>query len=708
MKKMKQIKEKMTSGSLSKKTSVSIGAVVIVCMLVLVIASAATSSVFLTSSINGEFSGIAAKNGVAVQSIIDTASDMAASLQGYIENEYDAYAKDGYSGETAQSALYDVKLQQMNKDIEDYILNTAWSTVGNSDDISGVGVFFEPEAFDPGIKDYTIYVNNDDAKNKSCQSYGAYSEYSKQEYYQKAAESKKNYFTDPYEDQGNKMITAVYPIVYNDNLQGVIVVDINVDNFSKLEAKDSKYPTMYVDILTDDSTMVYDSESDEYVGQKLTDLIDASQYKKIQKGIDTKESFHVNTKKDDGSSVSRYFTPITAGEQIWWAASALNKRDLQKNTVRLVLIMALISILSIVIIVVLTGRLLRKYIKPIDKVVDASQQLKQGDFEIEIQAESDDEIGTLSNAFSEAATTLRSIIQDLKSVLKEMAANNFAIHPDVDYPGEFEDIRNSLFAVVADLSTTLSEINVVSEQVAANAENISQGAQSLTEGATDQASSVEELQATITNVSEEVGRNAETAKSANEMAKDVGDEITVTNTSMQEVVQAMELINDTSMQIHSIINSINDIASQTNLLALNASIEAARAGEAGKGFAVVATQVGELAAQSAEAAKGSTELIANTIQAVEHGKTLVDVAAEKLVAAAEKTNTLVTNIGEISEASEHQANALSQLLLAADQIAAVVQENTAMAEESSASSEELAAQAAKLQELIEVFRLYEG
>ena len=39
----------------------------------------------------------------------------------------------------------------MNKEIENYILNTAWSTVGGSDDISGVGVFFEPEAFDPAI-----------------------------------------------------------------------------------------------------------------------------------------------------------------------------------------------------------------------------------------------------------------------------------------------------------------------------------------------------------------------------------------------------------------------------------------------------------------------------------------------------------------------------------------------------------------------------
>jgi len=121
----------------------------------------------------------------------------------------------------------------------------------------------------------------------------------------------------------------------------------------------------------------------------------------------------------------------------------------------------------------------------------------------------------------------------------------------------------------------------------------------------------------------------------------------------------------------------------------------------------VATHVGELATQSAQAAKDSTELIANTLQAVEKGKTLVDVAAGKLIGAADKTGELVTHIGEISAASESQATALSQLLLATDQIAAVVEENTAMAEESAASSEELAAQAAKLKDLIGVFKLYE-
>lgn len=708
MSKKKKWSEKFTSGSLAKKTSFAIGIAVVVCMVVLVVISAVLSGSYLTSSINSEFSGIASKNGVMVQSILDIASDSAASMQSYIENQYEEYAQNGYVGEPEQSVLYNVRLQRMNKQIEDYILNTAWSTVGNSEDISGIGVFFEQDAFDPGIKDYTIYVNDDDAKNKTCQSYGAYEDYSTQEYYQTAAESKKTYFTNPYEDQGKKMVTAAYPIVYDGTVQGVIVVDINIENFAKIQSTDEKYPSMYVDILSDDSTFVYDSESDEFVGQKLDELLDASQYQKIQKGIDTGESFNVVTKKAGGPYVSRYYTPISAGEQTWWAVSVLNKSDLRRDTVKLVLMMVLVSAVSVVIVVVLVGKLLRKYIKPIDKVVDASQQLRAGDFNIEIQSESDDEIGKLSDAFADASSTLRNVIHDLKDVLKQMAASDFAITPNVEYPGDFESIRDSLFAVVADLSNTLSEINVVSEQVAANAENISQGAQSLTEGATDQASSVEELQATITNVSEEVDKNAENAKVANTMAQNVGEEITLTNTSMQQVVEAMETINDTSMQINSIINSINDIASQTNLLALNASIEAARAGEAGKGFAVVATQVGELATQSAEAAKGSTQLIANTIQAVEHGKTLVDVAAKKLIEAAGKTNDLVARIGEITTASESQATALSQILLAADQIAAVVEENTAMAEESAASSEELAAQSAKLKQLIEVFNLYQG
>ncbi len=108
----------------------------------------------------------------------------------------------------------------------------------------------------------------------------------------------------------------------------VILVDINISTFSNLCSSDSDYKTMYVDVLTSDSTIVYDSESDEYTGQKLSSLISSGQYAKIQSGIDTGKSFSVTTKKDNGAKVVRYYSPISAAGQTWWAASALNKTDL--------------------------------------------------------------------------------------------------------------------------------------------------------------------------------------------------------------------------------------------------------------------------------------------------------------------------------------------------------------------------------------------
>lgn len=710
-KKREQVKasaaEKFRNRQLTYKISVAVGCLLGLCLTLMIIISASIAARFLSSSISGEFEGIAAQNGCSVQEVIDTAANTATILQDYITDKYDEYGKTGYSGETAKSSIYDIQLQEMNKEMEEFMVSVASSTVTSSEEIVGVGVFFEPDAFDPSIKDYTVYVNESAAKTGNAQSYGAYTSYGSQDYYKNAATTKQNCFTDPYEDQGIKMVSASFPIEYHGKTQGVILVDINISTFSNLRSSDSDYKTMYVDVLTSDSTIVYDSESDEYTGQKLSSLISSGQYAKIQSGIDTGKSFCVTTKKDSGAKVVRYYSPISAAGQTWWAASALNKTDLLSKTIILVALMVIIAIATLAIIVIISSRLVRKYIKPISGVVEVADKLAMGDFSARPQSEYNDEIGQLSNKFTEMSERLNEIIKDISRGLNEMADGNFNIAPEVEHVGDFKEIEASLVKVIKDLSKTLSEINSVADMVASNASQLSDGAQSITEGATDQASSVQELQSTIANVSDQVNMNAHNANTANEMAKKVGEEIIESNTQMQEIVKAMDTISENSKQVSSIINTINEIASSTNLLALNASIEAARAGEEGRGFAVVATQVGNLAAQSAEAAKNSGELIVQAINAIEEGKQMVDIAADKLMASVERTNELVANIGEISEASEQQSEALKQISEAASQIAAVVEENTAMAEESSASSEELSSQADRLKELVGAFKLME-
>lgn len=165
------------SGNLAKKISAATGALVIGCMAAMVLVSTLLSRHYLQTSINAEFAGIADKNGVVVQKILDEAVIAATDLQDYVEEMYVTIETDGYSGAVEKSVLYDVELQEISQNLEDYILHTAWSTIGNSDYLEGMGAFFEPNAFDAAVEDYTIYVGQSNAANKTCQSYGVYENY---------------------------------------------------------------------------------------------------------------------------------------------------------------------------------------------------------------------------------------------------------------------------------------------------------------------------------------------------------------------------------------------------------------------------------------------------------------------------------------------------------------------------------------------------
>jgi len=227
----------------------------------------------------------------------------------------------------------------------------------------------------------------------------------------------------------------------------------------------------------------------------------------------------------------------------------------------------------------------------------------------------------------------------------------------------------------------------------------------LAQDAANQASTTEELTATINELSERVTKNADHAMNASQQVKIVGGTADQSNEQMREMITAIAEINEKSAEIGKIIKVIEDIAFQTNILALNAAVEAARAGEAGKGFAVVADEVRNLASKSAEAAKDTTHLIEETIKAVENGTGIANKTGEMLGQVIEGVSQTVELINEISSASVGQASALKQTLEGVEQISSVVQTNAATAEESSAASDELSKQANALQNVAARFKI---
>lgn len=451
-----------------------------------------------------------------------------------------------------------------------------------------------------------------------------------------------------YEENGPKLFIASLsvPITTERGFTGVVATDIRLDELQQYITESNIKSAVY-----GDDGIIAAHFQKEKLGKQLTE-VEADLYgacvdsvkNAVSHGKKAKLVCYSNTLR---SKAIVCITPIEIGKTASpWALvtlistdEALMKARHLRNTI---LILGFISIIGLTILVYSLARYITR---PILESVHFAKSVAAGDLRKEITVKNTDELGQLASALNEMSRQLNTIVTEVRSG---------------------------------------------SDAIVVATRKMNESSSSLSHTTSMQATSVGEISSAIEEMSMNIHLNADNALQTEKIAEDAFAHLNVANSTSENSLQSVLIINEK-------IEVINDIAFQTNILALNAAVEAARAGEHGKGFAVVASEVRKLAERSRAAADEIVALI-------HHTKELSEKAGETLNSIMPEIKRTTNLVQEITSASQEQKNGAEQINNSVQELNKIARQNASAAEELAQHSEHLAANAKSLIELVSFFK----
>ena len=617
----------------------------------------------------------------------------------------------------------------------------------------GLHTGWEPEAFDGKDKDF-VGTHAHDATGRFMPyvyragggiSVDVLVDYDKPgagDYYLLPVNTGKPVLVEPYvypvDGKDVLMTTISVPIKVGDKVVGDAGADIDLDQTATALAAKRPLGDGYIALLSSANAFVSHPDK-EIMGKPLKDSgVDAAAWEAVLK---TPGSVGTIVDKDgvERMAIAVPIEPFPGA--VWNVVVSVPSATVLGALTQTISASALIIVGATIVLITVGWLLARRFVGRINRVIGQTTEIAAGRLDVSLtDKDRGDELGDLSRSLlvllesnrkkieleEEAEARfqqeeierverskghkareeeIRFVVDELRSGLARLSDGDMTVRLDKPFSPALDEIRGNFNVSIEKLRAAMMSFRDNAATIENGSNEIRSAADDLARRTEQQAASVEETSAALSQITRSVKESTLRAEEAGEQVSRTKQSAERSGEVVRSAIEAMSAIEQSSQSISNIIGVIDEIAFQTNLLALNAGVEAARAGEAGKGFAVVAQEVRELAQRSANAAKEIKTLITASGEQVKHGVSLVDQTGEALSAIVSEVQQINTNVHAIVEAAREQSTGLSEINSAVNIMDQGTQKNAAMVEETNAASHTLVSEVQALSARLAQFNL---